>query len=103
MRLYPKFIIEGDSIVIGMVTYHKELAMVGNHVKSGGSFEMDTTNKILTFFGCSHDFGCAKLEDIKQAVNGGKVYSNKYKIYSMHDKYSIRYRDKNNELTILKV
>lgn len=64
----PKFVIEDNRLVLGMVTKHKELVSSPLLVKGGGWFYLDEPNKTITLYGCSSDFGTANLQDITQAV-----------------------------------
>ena len=70
---FPKFIIEGENLIIGKCQYHKQLATNENDVKGGGWYRYD--DKTFTFYGESHDFGKAKLEDIKECVKNNKVFT----------------------------
>jgi len=91
MDVFPKFIIEGDEIIFGKVTYHKQLATDIKNVRGGGwwSFNKDVTE--MTFFGDSHDFGRATLEDIRKAVLEKKVFTNSFINHS--DKFTFFYKD----------
>lgn len=59
--LFPKFIIEGDSLIISKVKYHKEIVTDRSQVKGGGWFKWNSpNNEMLIFYGQSEDFGPAK-------------------------------------------
>lgn len=80
MEVYNKFIIEndetlGDCLILGRVTYHKQLARNESKVKSGGWWKLKD-NRII-FYGESYDFGRATLEQVTNAVLNDKVF-NKY-------------------------
>lgn len=85
MEAYPKFIIEGSSLIMAKCTYHKQLVTDKEQVKGGGWFKFDTQIKAFVFNGSSHDFGKATLEDIKSCVMNGEVYGNSRKSRSMAD------------------
>lgn len=74
MDVFPKFIIEGDDLVLGKVTYHKELANDVSQVRGGGMFEYDPDTNTFTLFGESSQFGPADLDDVRRCVENGKVY-----------------------------
>ena len=84
--LFPKYIIEDGKLFIGKVTFHKELAENINNVKGGGFFHFDTETNTFYLYGKSHDFGQAKIEDVKNAVNNGfagaKHRYNRYKNFN---------------------
>lgn len=74
MDVFPKFIIEGDDLILAKVTYHKELATDLSKVRGGGMFDYDVDTNTFTLFGESSQFGPAELDDIKRCVENGKVY-----------------------------
>lgn len=74
MDVFPKFIIEGDSLIIGKVTYHKQLVTEPEKVKGGGWFRYLQQTDTFVFYGSSHDLGSAKFDDIKKCVESGKVF-----------------------------
>ena len=100
-NLYPKFIVEGDSLILSEVTFHKELATVKKRVKGGGWYRMDKENQIITFYGQSYDFGKATLEDIQSCVLSGKVYSDKKMNTNLQVDYKFYY-DNGTEIIELK-
>ena len=78
MEVYNKFIIEndetlGDCLILGRVTYHKQLAYDESKVKSGGWWKLKD-NRII-FYGDSYDFGRATLEQVTDAVLNDKVFT----------------------------
>ena len=91
MNVFPKFIIEGDELIIGKCTYHKQLATDVKNVKGGGwwSFNKDKTE--ITFFGKSEDFGYATLEDIRKAVLEKKVFTNSF--INRSEQFTFFYRE----------
>lgn len=98
MDVYPKFIIENDNLIIGKCTFHKQLANDIANVKGGGWFRYDG-NKTFILGGESHDFGYAKLEDIKKCIELGNVYGNSRMTRKM-DNYKFVY-DTETELIAL--
>jgi len=76
MSVFPKFIIEEDNLIIAKCTYHKQLAINEDKVKGGGWFRYDKANNAFILSGSSHDFGSAKIEDIKKCIELGNVYGN---------------------------
>jgi hypothetical protein len=94
MDLFPKFIIEtddelGDCLIISKCSYHKDLVTDKEKVKGGGwfIFKDDT----FTLNGSSHDFGAAKLENIKECIKNDNVYTNPYFTHSIAKKYKFIY------------
>ncbi|MCK9545012.1 MAG: hypothetical protein M0R03_23600 [Novosphingobium sp.] len=106
MDIFPKFIIEtdeelGDCLIISKCTYHRELVTNKNMVKGGGWYRVNTENKSITFGGESHDFGAAKIEDIKNCINNGNIYTNKYLTHSIAKDFKFLY-DIGSEIISLK-
>lgn len=104
--LHPKFILVDDILVISKVVYHKEIlceqidpVTEPHRIKGGGWFKFK--DNTFTFYGDSHDFGAAKLEDIQKAVNEGKVFTNIYQTHSIADDHNFAY-DTQSEIITLK-
>ena len=76
MDVYPKFIIEENNLIIGKCTFHKQLANDITKVKGGGWFRYDKDKNTFILGGKSHDFGYAKIEDIRKCIELGNVYGN---------------------------
>ena len=74
MDVFPKFIIEGNSLVIGKCTYHKQLASNIKDVKGGGWWKWKREEKEFHFYGESDDFGPASANDIKACIEAGNVF-----------------------------
>lgn len=89
--MYPKFIIQGNSLILSKVTYHKELLDGSEQIKGGGRFRFNKDENSFTFYGDSFDFGQAKFDDIKACVEAGHVYSNKFKTHSIADEHKFYY------------
>ena len=66
--LFPKFIIEDGCVVMMNAKYHSQIVNNQNKVTGGGWFRFDSSSNAYTFYGESHDYGKAKLEDIKECV-----------------------------------
>jgi hypothetical protein len=75
MDKFPKFIIEGDNLVLMKATYHRDIATDKTKIKGGGWYRYLQHTDMFVFYGESDDFGAAKLEDIKRCVEDGKVFS----------------------------
>lgn len=98
--LFPKFIVEGDNLIIAKVTFHKDLVIDKDQVKGGGWWKRD--GDIFILHGSSFDFGSAKVEDIKAAVDARKVWSDQYEIHNITDQYSFQYITDAGEIIELK-
>jgi hypothetical protein len=78
MDVFNKFIIEtdeelGDCLILGRVTYHKQLAHDVSKVKSGGAWR-EKDGRII-FYSESHQFGGATEEQVTDAVMNNKVFT----------------------------
>jgi len=93
MELYPKFIIEGENLIISKVQYHKHIVDNKNNVKGGGWFKWSTDKNMIIFYGESHDFGAASFEDIKNCVLNGNVFTNKMLTHSIVEKHKFGYNN----------
>lgn len=91
MSMYPKFIIEGDSLILSKVEFHHQLVTDKTKVKGGGWFKFRSDTNTFIFFGSSFDFGKASLEDVKSCVDNGKVFSNKLKTHTIAGNYNFYY------------
>lgn len=100
MDVFNKFIISDGDIVIGKVTYHKQLVWDKDTeiISGGGWFTINSDDKTITFYGDSHDFGKAKLEDIQKCVDEHRVYTNPLKCDTISEKFKLKYRTDNNEI-----
>ena len=77
MDVFPKFIIEEINnkecfLVIAECTFHEDIATNRSKVKGGGWYRINDNE--IDFYGESTDFGPAKIEDIKRAINTNNVY-----------------------------
>lgn len=106
MELYPKFIIEsipdeGDCLIIGKSTYHKELANDKSKVKGGGWWILDKKTSTITFHGTSYDFGAAKEDDIKSCIQRKMVFSNKYLTVNLSEVFKFKIINQTGEVVDL--
>lgn len=90
MELCSKFIIEDGNLVMAKVAYHKDLVGFKDDVIGGGWFRYKD-DKTFVFYGSSHEFGKALLEDIQRCVSEGKVFTNIYLTHNISDKYKFLY------------
>lgn len=94
--VYSKFIIEGENLIMAKCTFHKQLVVDEEQVRGGGWFKFDDSKEAFIFGGSSHDFGQAKIEDIKNCIENGNVYANSRLSRKMNN-YKFFY-DNQNEL-----
>jgi len=92
-NLYPKFIVEGDCLIMSAVSFHKELSTVKNRVKGGGWYKMDEENKTITFYGRSYDFGAVTPEDILCCIVAGNIFLDKKKKVRLSEDYKFFYEN----------
>jgi hypothetical protein len=71
---FPKFIVEGNNLVIGKCTYHWQLATDPAKVKGGGLWKWDREKKEITLYGKSEDYGRAKPVDIKRCIESENIF-----------------------------
>ena len=100
MDVFPKFIIEtdpeeGDVLIIGKCTYHRQLSNDPAKVKGGGWWTLNqSVDKSFILFGSSEDFGKAKIELIADCIKRKKVFSSMKSFHrNFTDNYTFRYRD----------
>jgi len=86
MKLFPKFIIEEENMILKTVKNHRDIATNESRVKGGGSYIFDIETNSFTLYGESYEFGAAKIEDIKKCIEDGKVYANDELTNSIADK-----------------
>lgn len=89
--VFPKFIIEGDNLIISKVQYHHQIAIDKSKVKGGGWFRYLKQTNMFVFYGDSHDLGQAKFEDIKKCVENGNIYSDSRLHRNISDKHNFGY------------
>jgi hypothetical protein len=89
--IFPKFIVEGNNLIIGRVTYHEDLVTDKEQVKGGGWWKID--GKIMTFWGDSFDFGKANIEDIRACIDAGNVWGDKYEIENITNRFTFEYKE----------
>ena len=94
MDVFPKFIIKtddelGDCLIIAKCSYRKDLADDASKVKGGGWWVFKDNTFVM--YGDSHDFGAATIEDIKNCVNSGNVFTNSMLINSIAEDHEFGY------------
>lgn len=72
--VFPKFMVEGNNLIIAKCTFHKQLVTDKDQVKGGGMWEWNKEDKVFMLYGDSVDYGAANAEDIKACINAGKAY-----------------------------
>jgi hypothetical protein len=72
--VFPKFIVEGNELIIARCTFHKQLVSNNDKVKGGGLWDWDREKKEFLLYGESVDFGACGPEDIKACIVAGKAY-----------------------------
>jgi hypothetical protein len=72
--VFPKFIVEGNNLIIAKCTYHKQLVTDKASVKGGGMWEWSRDKKEILFYGASEDFGSTSIESIKECIKAGNVF-----------------------------
>lgn len=100
MDVFPKFIIEGDALIIQKATYHKDIATDRKQVRGGGWFRYSDKTNTFTFFDQSEDFGPARYEDIKKCVEEGKVFEGRGRRRNISDRYKFAYDMKTSVIPI---
>lgn len=104
MELFSKFIIEGENLILGKCTFHKELkSSPESKVDGGGAYSFDGETRTFVFEGLSHshDFGRVSFEQIKICVEKGNVFERGMRRNLIKDrdyKYAYKY---GNALTLL--
>lgn len=101
-NVFPKFIMEGDELIIGKCTFHKQLATDVTKIKGGGWFKFDNLTNTFILHGTSHDFGTAKLSDIQAAIKNEKVFFNRRKNKSLTKMHNFTYLSEDGTKTIMK-
>ena len=107
MDVFPKFIVEidnslGKCLIIAKCTYHKQLANNIENVIGGGWWSLDRENSVFTLNGDSHEFGMAKIEDIKECISLGNVFTNRSFRSSIASEFDFKYKDQVGEIFNLK-
>jgi len=91
MDLFPKFIIEDDYLILSKVSFHQELVTDPAKVKGGGWFRYLGQTDMFIFYGDSHDYGKAELEDIINCIKSNKVFTNIYQTVDISLKHNFGY------------
>lgn len=98
MDIFPKFIIEDGILILSKVTYHNELVEDEEKVQGGGWFRYDSDNKTFILNGSSHEYGTARIEDIKKAIKDDKVYTGVYAGNSIAKEFKFVYYEQCGEI-----
>jgi len=72
-KMNPKFIIQGDKLIISKCEFHRDIADLDKPVKGGGWFRYDKTINRFRLYGKSEEFGEATLKDIRRCFEVGLV------------------------------
>jgi hypothetical protein len=104
--LYPKFIIEtdpedGDCLIIGKCTYHKQLAYDTTQVKGGGWWRLSEDRKVFTLSMTSHEFGSVKLEQVWDCIIRCKVFTSYTKHNNISSEFTFKFIDECGTETVL--
>lgn len=99
--VFPKFVIEGDCLVIAKCTYHHQIVNNKENVKGGGWWRLDKHTNTFILNGESHDFGMATIENIRDCIDNKNVFTNKYYTHSISDEHNFSY-DTGTEIINLK-
>lgn len=91
MELYPKYIVEDDTLVFSKARYHKELAIDKTKVKGGGWFKYISKTKTFEFSLDSHDFGRASLEEVQACFKAKQVFGSELRIDDISEKFNFIY------------
>lgn len=91
METFPKFIIEGDNLIIQKCTFHKELISNEKLVKGGGWFRFINETNVFVFYGGSHDYGKASYDDIKTCFENKKIFSGTRLTRNISEKFNFAY------------
>lgn len=100
MDVFPKFVIEGDVLVIAKATYHHQLVNDKEKVRGGGWWRLDKETNTFILHGKSEDFGAATIEDIKHCIDKENVFTDKYECHNISQAYNFAY-DTNTEIITL--
>jgi hypothetical protein len=93
-----KYIISGSTFIHGLVEYHNELVKKdpGGIVKGGGIVYVDQDEMKMYLYGNSHEYGIAKLEDVKAAFEKGRLSASVKMLsvyYSTSDSLGVAMKD----------
>lgn len=97
-NLYPKFIIEGDTLTLGKCTFHRDLAIEKEEVTGGGLYNFSSSTKTFKLFGDSYEFGRAQLKNIKHCFDVKKVYTGAHNITQ---DFKFEYETESGEIILL--
>ncbi len=73
MELFPKWIIEDSTLIIGKASFHRHLATNTNNVRGGGWYHFDFDREAFILYGKSEDFGRCSKELVHALISAGNV------------------------------
>ena len=91
---------EDGHLVLGKVEYHKALVTDKEKVQGGGQFRFDLEKRECLFFAESHDYGRCKMEDVKKAVEEGKVWTSMIGGRNISEDFTFKF-DRQSEIVTL--
>lgn len=71
--VFPKWIVEDDSLIIGKCTNHHQLAVNPTRIKGGGWWHMAPEANIILLYGSSADYGYAPIDAVAEAIQAQKA------------------------------
>lgn len=87
--IFPKCVIVNDTLRLGMVNRHSELA--GNtkkeNIKGGGFFNIIEETKTITLSHKSFEYGYMSPDDLKEIVRNKKIQPSRYLDYKFQYSY----------------
>jgi len=103
MALNSKFVvlkIDGElHLILGKCVFHRELAGNEKWVISGGWWELDTSSKVITFYGKSDQFGRASFDEVQECITNKNVFGDRGRTRNLMDEFSFEYRDSGGSTT----
>lgn len=94
MEIFPKWIVEQDSLIIQKCTFHKQIAKDVNDVKGGGLFYYLRDEHAFLLYGTSHDFGSPTREQLLDCIAKNNI--GRYMECNRYARHKIFYSTSNN-------
>ena len=91
MNKYPKFIIQDDKLILGMVKFHRDLVTDVKKVKGGGWWRLNEENKTIILSDKSEDFGRASISDTQSCIKNKQIFTTEFNPEEYTFKYSLDY------------
>lgn len=87
--LFPKCLIVNDTLRLGMVNRHSELAKNSKkeNIKGGGLFDIDEETKTIILSQKSFEYGLMSQNDLKEIIQNKKIQPNRYLDYKFQYSY----------------